>query len=107
MWAIEGDRYQPSALWHSTDGTAWTRLDTAALLGDGAIVSELVEGGPGLVAVGSVPSGAAREAVAWTSADGQEWTVSPLGYVLPEPERSLRRVRADDPRRSPPAREGR
>jgi len=87
LWAIEGDRYQPSALWHSTDGGAWTQLDTAALLGEGAVVSEIAEGGPGLLAVGSVPSGAAGEAVAWTSADGQEWTVSPLGHVMPEPER--------------------
>ena len=87
IWAIAGERNQPSELWHSTDGAAWTELDTAALLGEGAIVSEVTEGGPGLVAVGFLPSGDTRQAVAWTSADGEEWNVSPLGYTPPTPER--------------------
>jgi hypothetical protein len=76
-------------LWYSADGLVWTELDTEALLGDGAVVSLLVEGGPGLVAVEFRPVGGTREAVAWTSTDGRDWTVSPLGYTIPRPERSF------------------
>ena len=86
LWAIEEEQGRPSSLWHSVDGTDWTQLDTAALFGEGAIVLQMTEGGPGLLAVGSVPSGDAREAVAWISADGQAWTPTPLGYAIPEPE---------------------
>jgi hypothetical protein len=88
-WAVTGDYQEPSVLWYSADGWVWSELDTAALLGDGAVVSMLVEGGPGLVAVGFRPSGRTREAVAWTSTDGRDWAVSPLGYTIPEPERSF------------------
>jgi hypothetical protein len=86
LWAVAGDDQVPSVLWYSPDGLAWRELDTATLLGDGAVISDLVEGGPGLVAVGFRPSGGTREAVAWTSTDGSDWTVSPLGYTIPEPE---------------------
>lgn len=86
LWAVAGDDQEPSVLWYSADGLVWRGLDTAALFGDGAVVSMLVEGGPGLVAVGFRPAGGSGEAVAWTSTDGRDWMVSPLGYTIPEPE---------------------
>jgi hypothetical protein len=86
LWAVEEARYEPNALWHSTDGIEWTQRDAVAVLGDGAIVDAIAEGGPGLLAIGSMPAGDAREAMAWTSADGQTWTASPLGYTMPAPE---------------------
>jgi len=87
LWAVAGDDQEPSVLWYSADGLVWRELDTGGLLGDGAVVSMLVEGGPGLVAVGFRPAGGTREPVAWTSTDGRDWTVSPLGYTIPEPAR--------------------
>ncbi|MFW2380747.1 MAG: hypothetical protein ACN4GZ_03235, partial [Acidimicrobiales bacterium] len=87
VWAVVGDPDDPNELWFSPDGTSWSELDTAALLGEGASIDTLVSGGPGLVAVGFRPADGTKEAVAWTSTDGEVWTVSPLGYVLPTPER--------------------
>ncbi len=87
IWAVIGDSHQPNALWFSSDGTAWSEVDTTALLGEGASVDTLVSGGPGLVAVGFLPADGTKEAVAWTSTVGEVWTVSSLGYTLPIPER--------------------
>ncbi|NNC91002.1 MAG: hypothetical protein HKN80_00780 [Acidimicrobiia bacterium] len=87
LWAVSGEWNEPGALWHSLDGLVWTELDTETLFGNGTIVEQVVEGGPGLVAVGFRPTGTTREAVAWTSAEGQEWEVSPIGYTIPEPQR--------------------
>ncbi|MDR9451724.1 MAG: hypothetical protein RI637_10950, partial [Acidimicrobiia bacterium] len=85
LWALTEDEDEQSVLWHSADGLVWTELDTATLLGEGAVVSDLVEGGPGIVAVGFRPVDGTQEAVAWTSTGG-DWTVSPLGFTIPEGE---------------------
>lgn len=87
IWAVAGEWNAADVLWHSPDGSAWTQLDMAAMLGEGATVSKLVTGGPGLVAVGFLPSGETRELVMWTSTTGETWTPSPFGYTLAVPER--------------------
>jgi hypothetical protein len=70
------------AVWTSVDGETWTRVphDEAVFGGDGVQwMWSVVEGGPGLVAVGYDESGADgdKEAAVWTSTDGEAWTRVP------------------------------
>lgn len=95
LWAIAGDWLEPDVLWHSIDGTEWTQRDIATLFGEGAVVQRIIEGGPGLVAAGFRPSGSTQEAVTWTSADGERWDMSPLGFIAPEPEGSYQMTRIE------------
>lgn len=75
-----------AAVWTSVDGVAWERVpgDPAFDLGgpghfnDGrahAAMTDVVAGGPGLVAVGSVctPTGGDCRAAVWTSSDATHW----------------------------------
>lgn len=67
--APEGD--VDGAVWRSTDGVEWERVDATGLAGPGdQRVLDVTATGPGLVAVGSDAGGAAI----WSSADGAAWT---------------------------------
>lgn len=63
-----------SAVWTSSDGLAWERVDHDESVFGGAGYQAMVSvaaGGPGLVAVGSDESAGA--AAVWTSTDGRSW----------------------------------
>ncbi|MEA2620672.1 MAG: hypothetical protein QOC97_1445 [Chloroflexota bacterium] len=84
-----------AAVWTSTDGSNWTLVPDAPMLdvggpgtfddgrNHGAMV-DVVPGGPGLVAVGSVcaPQGGACRAAVWTSVDGTSWSRDPDAPVF-------------------------
>lgn len=76
-----GSAAGPTRAWVSLDNTGWNELDPEAF-GRGASVDLAVAGGPGLVAVGTLPSDGVTRATAWTSVDGLEWVSTPLGVVL-------------------------
>jgi len=66
-----------AAVWTSTDGLRWIRVsdDSGDFSGAGDHhMADVVAGGPGLVAVGSVGSVDAGVAAVWTSQDGLTWT---------------------------------
>ncbi|HDH25667.1 MAG TPA: hypothetical protein ENH00_05665, partial [Actinobacteria bacterium] len=61
-----------AAVWTSPDGDAWTRVphDESVFGGaSGQLISGVVVGGPGLVAVGYDFSGGDYDAAVWTSPD--------------------------------------
>lgn len=60
---------------------ALTRLTDTAAFGNGS-VSDVMAGGPGLIAVGSVSEGAHKVAAVWTSADGRTWTRVPTAAAF-------------------------
>ena len=62
------------AVWTSVDGLSWSRvsLDETLTAGNGG-PGNVIAGGPGLVAVGELPSAA----VVWTSPDGIAWSRVP------------------------------
>jgi hypothetical protein len=65
-------------VWTSSDGLHWT-LEPASTALANAGMSGIVRGGPGYVAVGGAPNGAALtsgpvHAVMWTSTDGRNWS---------------------------------
>ena len=69
-----------AAVWTSPDGDAWTRVphDESVFGGaSGQLISGVVVGGPGLVAVGYDFSGGDYDAAVWTSPDGDVWTRVP------------------------------
>ena len=59
------------AIWTSPDGNEWRPAEMTEQ-GEGAIQS-IVQGGPGLVAVGAVFDAHGPRPAAWTSADGAVW----------------------------------
>jgi hypothetical protein len=66
-----------AAVWTSTDGLRWIRVpdDSGDFSGAGDYhMADVVVGGPGLVAVGSVGSVDAGVAAVWTSQDGVVWS---------------------------------
>lgn len=69
-----------AAVWTSEDGHSWTRVPHEETVFGGSgnqLLTGVVAGGPGLVAVGSDRSESQRAAV-WTSVDGLAWTRVPL-----------------------------
>ena len=66
----EGD----AAVWTSVDGVAWSRVPHDEAVFGGAAMSDVIAGGPGLVAVGG---SAESDAVVWTSVDGFTWSRVP------------------------------
>lgn len=66
-----------AAVWTSTDGLRWNRVpdDSGVFTGAGDHhMADVVAGGPGFVAVGSVGSVDTGVAAVWTSQDGLAWT---------------------------------
>jgi hypothetical protein len=64
-------------VWTSVDGVTWSRVphDEAVFGGeDSQLMSDVVAGGPGLVAVGSTDSEDGLSAAVWTSVDGIAWS---------------------------------
>jgi len=58
--------------WTSPDGLAWTNVPVPGVSGT---INDVVAGGPGFVAVGSVPIGSMEtKGGIWTSSDGDRWT---------------------------------
>lgn len=88
-WDATGGHASPAA-WTSTDGLAWTRVPDSPAFADqtsagpsggnlhGALMSNVVATGPGLVAVGSefglVSDPSTSRGAIWTSSDGTAWT---------------------------------
>ena len=65
-----------AAVWTSSTGTSWERIDAGAAVFGGTGAQEMnavVAGGPGLVAVGSSHG----DAAVWTSTDGATWNRVP------------------------------
>lgn len=68
-----------ATVWTSPDGTNWARqfipqYDPAEVH---ASMNAVIEGGPGLIAVGFVSTGDDEDAAVWTSPDGVTWTRVP------------------------------
>lgn len=66
-----------SGIWTSVDGTIWTRVPDGPIFAN-SFINAVVNGGPGVVAVGSTidpidTNGVFAPAI-WTSADGLTWT---------------------------------
>jgi hypothetical protein len=62
-----------TAAWTSSDGSRWTRVETASAPA-GGLASQLALGTTGLVASGDLLSDADAGAARWASADGSAWT---------------------------------
>lgn len=61
-----------AAVWHSPDGTDWARVAHDPVVFAASFdqfMSDVIAGGPGLIAVGGGSDGAA----VWTSSDGETW----------------------------------
>jgi hypothetical protein len=63
-----------AAVWTSEDGIVWSRVPHDEEIFGGAVMNDVTLGGPGLVAVGSSPSGSDSDAAVWTSVDGLTWS---------------------------------
>ncbi len=71
---------EDAAVWHSSDGTTWTRIphDEAVFGGDNdQAMWSLVATESGFYAVGADRSGEDQDAAAWHSSDGTTWTRVP------------------------------
>ncbi len=78
--AAESSGNVDAAVWTSADGISWSRVphDETIFGGDASqVMSSVMAGGPGLVAVGSDGPVASRVAAVWTSADGITWSRVP------------------------------
>lgn len=79
-----GESDDGSAVWTSKDGRRWSKqADDSTFIG--ATISDVIAGGPGLVAVGEVESEETTHipsAAVWTSADGRSWRLRSIreGY---------------------------
>lgn len=74
-----GTSRQHAAVWMSLDGLSWDRLlYSPDLAADSSSLGDVVVGGPGLVAVGSVGAeDGGSDAAVWTSRDGLRWSRIP------------------------------
>ncbi len=93
-WVAVGQEDLNAGVWFSADGASWEAVDDSDLRAGGDIVSALlfdvVEGGPGYVAVGWIQVKGARtsvnggsvgnveQAAVWVSVDGRDWTLTDL-----------------------------
>jgi hypothetical protein len=71
------DEQANAIVWVSPDGTGWSLVpDLAGVFGgpDNQMMTGVVEGGPGLVAVGWDSQGLDTRAAVWTSDDGLTWS---------------------------------
>lgn len=73
------------ALWRSSDGSAWQRLDAAPDAMGGSVGPEPAWGAAGWVGVGTSSDGSGDQL--WRSTDGEEWapTGDSLAYAGPQP----------------------
>ncbi|MFH1330465.1 MAG: hypothetical protein ABIJ48_07440, partial [Actinomycetota bacterium] len=71
-----------AAVWLSADGVTWARVDPTAIegegtvagVGTGAVMTDVIQGAPGLIAVGIVdPYGHQKLPAVWVSSDGSTW----------------------------------
>lgn len=69
-----------AAIWTSTNGMTWVRipLDTA-IFPDNSVITAVVRGGPGFIAVGMKPTMMGSGTV-WTSSDGTTWAIAAEGF---------------------------
>jgi hypothetical protein len=102
--AVNDDLLNPSGgyavVWTSVDGFTWSRVPhDEAIFGDASMTS-VTAGGPGLVAVGSVPADDG-DGMVWISSDGRTWSrVPPDDSVLGGAgEQEMRSVTAGGPGR--------
>jgi hypothetical protein len=77
----KGDKRCHAAVWTSVDGATWTRVPDSAIFDVGPYVAsrrgemtDVIKGGPGLIAVGRELLANQRRTVIWTSPDGLSWT---------------------------------
>jgi len=75
--ALQGSEKPEAFVWLSRDGQRWQRVPHQAAF-DGAGMGAITAGGPGLVAVGSIPTNgrvpiSQERGVVWTSPDGRTW----------------------------------
>jgi hypothetical protein len=80
----KGDKRCHAAVWTSVDGDVWTRVPDSAIFDVGPYVAsrrgemtDVIQGGPGLIAVGRELLANERRTVIWTSPDGLSWTRVP------------------------------
>jgi hypothetical protein len=73
-----------AAVWTSSDGHAWTRVKDSGVFDVGTYpagrwgeMTDIIAGGPGLIAVGREALESGQGAVVWTSPDGSSWTRLP------------------------------
>ncbi|MEN8114527.1 MAG: hypothetical protein ABFS21_09075 [Actinomycetota bacterium] len=98
--AVGNTRSDDAAVWLSQDGREWTQVEDESLLAteedDWRLrLSGVIEGGPGLVAIGGVGIGPDAEFDAmgvWVSEDGTDWERLPnldddwVGHISRDPE---------------------
>lgn len=80
-WLISGNRVGGAAAWISADATEFTLVEFGQRLGvPNTSAADGIPGGAGWFVVGGVlaRTGIGRDAAAWTSADGREWTAVPF-----------------------------
>lgn len=84
-----GDAICHAAVWTSIDGSTWTRVPDGPVFDVGAYtatrrgeMTDVIVGGPGVIAVGRSHGPTDRRAVVWTSTDGLSWTRVPYGDVF-------------------------
>jgi hypothetical protein len=76
-WLISGNRVSGAAAWVSPDAAEFTLVEFAGKIGTaGTTAADGAAGGAGWLVVGSVlaRTGVGRDAAAWTSTDGRDWT---------------------------------
>ena len=78
-----------AAVWTSVDGSTWARVPDGPVFDVGAYTStrrgemtDIIVGGPGVIAVGRSHGPTDRRAVVWTSTDGLSWTRVPYGEAF-------------------------
>ena len=88
VWAAGGVRDgtdQDGAVWTSTDGIHWSRVNSAkrAFTGDGDhIIEDIASVGTGFVAVGAVRTGPEWMPASWISPDGVSWSEASEAFPM-------------------------
>jgi hypothetical protein len=98
------------AIWISSDGETWERLEDDDLHGPAGhlgLIGHVAAGPAGIVAVGTVGAGDTHQLLAWWSADGRDWvraTTAIVGFrvmdVIAGPDGFVMAVDGDGPRKA-------